>query len=234
LPIDVEPYGPGDCEYDAGQRLVARAAENLAPRFADFVVVDGEFATAPFLHGAGDAGLHALARLKSNLPLLLAAAETRFVGTLPTRTTVVDGDRVELWDADDFDPWDTLRWQTVRVLRHRQHKPDGTIIEAQWLTDFSARQVGSSTLYRHAKSRWRAIENQGFNVAKTCHGLEHIPRHHANALLVWWLIVALAPTVERLYRLRYLRRGVHQPRTAAELVLVLWLAVGRAPRRDSG
>ena len=234
LPVDVEPYGPGDCEYNAGQRLIVRTVESLGPRFASFVVVDGEFATAPFLHTAGDVGLRVLARLKGNLPSLLAAAEARFVGTPPKVTTVVDGDRVELWDADDFDPWDTLRWQTVRVLRYRQHKPDGTLVEAYWLTDISLGQISSATLYRYAKSRWRAIENQGFNVGKTYYGLEHIPRHHANALLVWWLIVALALTVERLYRLRYLRRGTHQPRTAAGLVLALWLAVGRTQRRDSG
>lgn len=234
LPIDVEPYGPGDCEYNAGQRLMARAVENLGSRFASFVVVDGEYATAPFLHAAGDVGLHVLARLKGNLPLLLAAAEARFAQTPPKVVTDVDGDQVELWDADDFDPWDTLRWQTVRVLRYRQHKPDGTLVEAYWLTDFSMGRAGTVTLYRCAKSRWRAIENQGFNVGKTYYGLEHIPRHHANALLVWWLMVTLALTVERLYRMRYLRRGVHQPHTSAKLVLLLWLAVGLAQRRDSG
>ena len=48
LPFDVEPYGPGDCEYKAGQRLLRRAVRNLGRRFAQYVVVDGEFATAPF------------------------------------------------------------------------------------------------------------------------------------------------------------------------------------------
>jgi hypothetical protein len=234
LPIDVEPYGPGDCEYNAGQRLMARAVENLGSRFASFVVVHGEFATAPFLHAAGQVGLHVLARLKGNLPLLLAAAEDRFTQTPPKVVTDVDGDQVELWDADDFDPWDTLRWQTVRVPRCRQRKPDGTLVEAYWLTDFSMGRVGTVTPYRCAKNRWRAIENQGFNVDKTYYGLEHLPRHRANALLVWWLMVALALTLERLYRLRYLRRGVHRPHTSAELVFLLWLALGRVQRRDSG
>jgi len=41
LPLDVEPYGPGDSEYAAGQRLLQRAVKNLGPRFADYVVVDG-------------------------------------------------------------------------------------------------------------------------------------------------------------------------------------------------
>jgi hypothetical protein len=57
LPFDVEPYGPGDSEYGAGQRLLQRAVTQVGRRFADYVVVDGEFATAPFLHGAGAVGL---------------------------------------------------------------------------------------------------------------------------------------------------------------------------------
>ena len=56
LPFDVEPYGPGDSEYSAGQRLLRRTVDNLGPRFADYVVVDGEFATAPFLHTADAVG----------------------------------------------------------------------------------------------------------------------------------------------------------------------------------
>src|SRR5690242_333416 len=55
LPSDVEPYGPGDSEYAAGQRLLARAMKALGPRFADYLVVDGGYATAPFLHAADQA-----------------------------------------------------------------------------------------------------------------------------------------------------------------------------------
>ena len=70
LPVDVEPYGPGDSEYAAGKRLLARVRENLGARSIDYVVVDGEFATAPFLHAAGEAGWPVVARLKENLPEL--------------------------------------------------------------------------------------------------------------------------------------------------------------------
>ena len=48
LPADIEPYGPGDSEYAAGKRLLARVRENLGARFIDYVVVDGEFATRLF------------------------------------------------------------------------------------------------------------------------------------------------------------------------------------------
>ena len=35
LPLDVEPYGPGDSEYNAARRLLRRAVGNAGPRFAD-------------------------------------------------------------------------------------------------------------------------------------------------------------------------------------------------------
>jgi len=175
----------------------------------------------------GDRGLHALVRLKANLPTLFAAAQARFVASAPTDTFDDHGDRVEVWDADDFDPWEHLRWSRVRVLRYRQTHADGTVIEAYWLTDFSARRVSSRTLYRFAKGRW-TIENQGFNDGKTRYGLNHVPHHHPNSLLIHWLLVALTLTLERLFRLRFLHRGAHPPLAAMALLRRFRLALGAA------
>jgi hypothetical protein len=233
LPFDVEPYGPGDSEYSAGQRLLRRAVANLGARFADYVVVDGGFATAPFLHTVDAVGLKVVARLKDNLPELLAAAEKRFRSQRPKFCFRDGEDRIEIWDADDFDPWETLHWETVRVIRYRQHKPNGEVIEAYWLTNFSSRRLGSRSLYRMAKSRWE-IENQGFNDAKNRYGFRHICHHEPNSLSVQWLITALALTIERLYRLRYLHRGTHPVRSAIELVRLLWLSLGRPVEFDTG
>lgn len=232
LPFDVEPYGPGDCEYLAGQRVLQRVVAAVGPRFADYVVVDGEFATAPFLHAAGALGLPVVARLKGNLSQLFAAAQARFATQAPLHTIEEAGERVELWDADDFDPWETLRWPTVRVLRYRQHKAAGTIVEAYWLTDLPTVRVSSRLLYRFAKSRWE-IENQGFNDGKTRHGLEHISHHHPNSLLMGWLLTFFALTIERLYRLRYLHRGTHPPVAAMEFVRALRLSLCPARRLDT-
>lgn len=224
LPLDIEPYGPGDSEYAAGQRVLRRVVENLGRRFAQYTVVDGEFATAPFLHVADDLGLRVIARLKANLPELFLAAQARFKNQLPDRIFQNGSNRIEIWDADDFDPWDALHWKTVRVIRYRQHKADGTIVEAYWLTNFSIHRVGSESLYRMAKARWE-IENQGFNDAKNRYGFEHITHHHANSLLVCWLLLILALAIERLYRLRYLRRGIHSPYSAIELLRLLRLSL---------
>ncbi len=233
LPCDAEPYGPGDSEYAAGQRLVQRVVAQVGARFADYVVADGEFATAPFLHAVGDLGLHAVVRLKENLPELYAAAQQRYTGQPPTEVFDEERDHVEVWDAGDFDPWETLRWQAVRVLKYRQTKPDGRVIEALWLSDWRMSEVPSRALYRMAKSRWAAIENETFNVAKTYHGMEHICHHQGNSLLVTWLILLLALAIERLYRLRYLHRGTHPIRAAIDLVRALRLSLGRPLPADT-
>ena len=227
LPLDVEPYGPGDSEYAAGQRLLKRAVSKLGARFADYVVVDGGFSTATFLHAVGDMGLKVTARLKANLPELYEAAQQRFASKPPNQTFRDGADRVEIWDADDFDPWETLRWQTVRVIRYRQHKPDGTVVEAYWLTDFSKSEAGSQAIYYMAKSRWE-IENQGFNDAKNRHGFEHICHHHPNSLLINWLIITLTLTLERLYRCRYLHRGIHTILEPINLLRLLWIGLGKS------
>jgi len=232
LPVDVEPYGPGDSEYNAGRRLLRRAVGNLGRRFADYVVADGNFAKAPFLHDAGNLGLFVVARLKNNLPELFAAAQKKFLHQAPHQVFGYGKDRVEIWDADDFDPWETLRWKTVRVVRYRQHQPDGIVCEAYWLTDFPRHQVSSRAIFRMAKSRWE-IENQGFNDAKNRYGFEHICHHEKHSLLVVWLLTCLALTIERLYRIRYLHRGTHPILQAITLWQLLWLSLSRPVPHDT-
>jgi hypothetical protein len=232
LPFDVEPYGPGDCERHASERLFERALGALGRRFADYVVVDGLYAQAPFLHRIGAYGLRVVVRLKDNLPTLMNAARQRFEDRPPHHTFVIGADRVELWDADDFDPWETLRWETVRVMRYRQIRPDGTVCEAYWLTDWPMTRVGPRALYAMAKSRWE-IENQGFNDAKNRHALEHVHHHHPASLRIHWLLVMFALTLERLFRLRYLHRGNHRPPAAIDLVRRFWLGLA-VPIADPG
>lgn len=91
--------------------------------------------------------------------------------------------RVELWDADDVDPGEALRWPPVRVVRYRQPTPEGTIVEA----DGPPRQVGSLSLSGIATSRGE-METQGFTDAKTRDGMEHRRHHHDNSVLGSWLL----------------------------------------------
>ncbi len=224
LPFDVEPCQPGESEYTAGKRLLKRAVSHLGPRFANYVVADAKFATAPFLHTSDQVGLPIVARLKQNLPELAAAVESRFGQQQPKEIFFHGEDRIEVWDGDDFDPWEALDWPTVRVMRYRQHKKDGTVIQADWLTNFSIAKLLTRSFFKLAKSRWE-IENQGFNDAKNLYKMEHIQHHHPNSMLVNWLFLLLALMIERLYRLRYLHRGTHPILTAMQLKDFLWLSL---------
>jgi hypothetical protein len=110
LPIDMEPYGSGDSEYAAGQRLLRRVIPKLGIRFADYLVVDAGFATAAFLHTADDLGIPVVARLKGNLPELFHAAQKRFSQPAPKLSFRWGKDHIQVWDADDFDPCESLCW----------------------------------------------------------------------------------------------------------------------------
>jgi hypothetical protein len=229
LPFDAEHYGPGKGELTAGKRLLRRAVGQLGRRFATYVVADGLYAAAPFIHGAQELGLAVVIALKDNLPELYQAARDRFESTHAHHRFRYEGGGVELWDADDFEPWEGLGWAAVRVLRYRHTRPDGHIFDAYWLTSFGTKQVGSKALFRMAKSRW-GIENQGFNDAKNRYGLKHIPHHEPNSVRIHTLLTFLAMCVERLYRLRCLRRGGRPPPSAIELLRLLWLSLGPPPQ----
>ncbi len=232
LPFDVEPYAADDSEYAAGKRLLKRAVNLLGPRFANYSVADAKFATAPFLHTSDQVKLPIIARLKQNLPQLSAAVEARFTGQPPTSSFQYGDDWIEVWDANDFDPWEALNWNNVRAMRYRQHKKDGRVIQAEWLTNYSITKLPARSFFKLAKSRWE-IENQGFNDAKNLYGMEHIQHHAPNSMVVNWLITLLALMIERLYRIRYLHRGSHPILTAMQLNDTLWLNLRHA-HADSG
>lgn len=232
LPLDVEPYGQGDSELAAGTRLLERAVASLGPRFADYVVADAKYAVSPFLNKVSGLGLRAVVRLKENLPDLHGRATVRFHSRSRDAVIEYEGVDVEIWDDETLLPWEGLKWPFVRVLRYRYQSRKGQVVDAYWLTNYTKKEISSAVLFRLAKSRWE-IENEGFNEAKSRHGMEHICHHDANALLVGWLLLLLGLVIERLFRLCYLHRGSHPRRSAADLRMLLFLALGRPPTHDT-
>jgi hypothetical protein len=232
LPLDIEPYGQGEGELTSSIRLLQRTADALGPRFADYVVADAKYGAASFLNEVTALGLHAVVRLKNNLPDLHGRAVARFHGRPPDRRIQHNGIDVEIWDDASFQPWEGLAWSFVRVLRYRYMSAEGEIVDAYWLTDYAMSAISSEALFRLAKSRWE-IENQGFNDAKNRYGMEHICHHDANALTVGWLLLLLSLAIERLYRICFLHRGSHPRASAADLVAWLWLALRSPALQDT-
>jgi hypothetical protein len=232
LPLDVEPYPQGEGELTAGIRVLQRTAAALGPRFADYVVADAKYGAASFLNAVTELGLHAVVRLKDNLPDLHGRAVVRFNSRPADRKILHDGVAVEIWDDPTFRPWEGLSWSSVRVLRYRYTSKKGEVIDAYWLTNYAPESISSESLVKLAKSRWE-IENQGFNDAKNRYDMEHICHHDANALLVGWLLLLLGLVIERLYRLCHLHRGSHPRLSAADLVALLWRALDRPAVHDT-
>ncbi len=63
--------------------------------------------------------------------------------------------------------------------------------------------------------------------------MEHVTHHHANSLLMGWLLTIFALTIEWLYRLRYLHRRRHRPVTAIAFVRALRLSLSPPRRLDT-
>jgi hypothetical protein len=120
----------------------------------------------------------------------------------------------------------------VRVLRYRQHKSDGSAIQAEWLTNFPVAKPGSLSLYR-CRQKPAGKSKPRFNDGKNRYGMEHICHHKLNSALIVWLLILLALVIERLYRIRYLHRGEHGIRSPADLCTFLWLTLGFRSPPDS-
>jgi hypothetical protein len=91
-----------------------------------------------------DLGLSVVARLKDKLPELFQTAQRCFRAQPPQQTFRDGPNRVEVWDADDFDPWEALRWETVRVIFCRQQKPNGKVCKAYWPSHFPAQWAAAA------------------------------------------------------------------------------------------
>jgi len=57
--------------------------------------------------------------------------------------------------------------------------------------------------------------------------LEHICHHHANSILIGWLLLLMTLVIERLYRIRYLHRATHPIQPADQLCRLLWLSLSK-------
>ena len=226
LPFEVEPYGPGDSEYAAAQRLLTRARRSPGNPLCRLRGGGWRVCPRPLLAHRQSPGTARRRAAEGESPPLVGHR----AAALPAASS---HPRLSRWKRPGgglgcgrLRSLGNPAMQTVRAFRYRQHKPDGKLVEATWLTDFPSRQVSSLSLYHMAKSRWQ-MENQTFNDAKNRYGFEHTCHHEKNSVLLNYLITLLALTIERLYRIRYLHRGTHAVRSAEQLCRLLWVSLSR-------
>jgi len=113
-------------EYNARSATPAVPSAKPGPPVADYVSLTETSPRPPFCTTPGIGTLRRRP-LKNNLPELFPAAQKAFLHQAPHQVFCYGKDGWKSGMPDDFDPWETLRWETVRVVRYPQHKPDAHV-----------------------------------------------------------------------------------------------------------
>lgn len=197
LLLDAEMQVKGENEVRTAERLLARLLVDY-PRAFDLVVADGLYAQAPFFKMVRTAGKHAIAVLK-NAERELVGDVLGLCNSLVPRNLDTSRTKRHVWDIEELTSWSQVG-MPVRVVRSLEtttvkRQTDGAL-ESQttqwmWVTTIPSRQLPAEQVLDIGHGRW-AIENNAFNELVTYWHADHVYKHDANAILVFWLMTMLA------------------------------------------
>jgi hypothetical protein len=197
LLLDAEPIRPGEDEVAAATRLFDRVVERY-PRAFDVVAGDALYARGSFFDHVKSKGKDVLAVLKDEQRDLLQDARSLFDQMEPGVKATEHGRRLA-WDLDHFTTWPQCS-HPVRVVRAVETRDVRRQIDGQlesqtsqwiWATTLGRTRASTGAVIQLGHARW-SIENQGFNeLVSRWHG-NHVYRHAANAMEVFWLLTLLA------------------------------------------
>jgi hypothetical protein len=164
------------------------------PRAFDVIVADALYADSRVFNWALAHGKDALAVLKDERRELLQDARGLFARTAPVAVTNAYG-QCQYWDAEGFTSWSavpaplrvvrSLECRTVR--RQLDRRIEELHAEWMWVTTLSRNRASTSAVARIGHGRW-SIENQGFNELVNQWHADHVYKHQAQAILVFWLL----------------------------------------------
>lgn len=235
--LDLEPVLPGEDEVASAMRLLARVLAGH-PRCFDVLTCDAIYLRPSMIGMLRAANKHFVAVLKENQPELLDEArrllpsEPPGILTLP-KAPGKSARRVELRQADGFTTGtiDTgLRVVHAHETGTRHELVAGGRVDTPidthwyWATTMPASLTPAGVVFEFGHNRWR-IENEGFNELVTRWHSRHVFHHHANSMLVLWLVLFITHAVFHCF-LRNLQPALrkahtvihHAARIAAELL----------------
>jgi hypothetical protein len=191
LPLDLEPILPGEGEVEAAARLIERLIKRY-PKAFDILTADAIYANPGFLELLQKHHKHLLAVLKENHPDLLKDAKALFWDQEPVGTKEGNTE-LERWDIQGFNTWPQAK-QEMRVVRSREttiKKNQITESDWFWITEMEQSLATTEVICRAGHARWE-IENQGFNYMVNYLHMNHIFRHHPNAIIGFLLVGFIA------------------------------------------
>lgn len=205
--LDLEPVLPGEDEVASAMRLLARVLASH-PRCFDVLTCDAIYLRPSMIGMLHAAGKHFVAVLKENQPEMLDEARR----LLPAEPPVVfalpkapggSARQVQLRQADGFTTESIatpLRVVHAQETGTRHESVAGARVETPidthwyWATTMPASLTPARVVFEFGHSRWR-IENEGFNELVTHWHSRHVFHHHANSLLVLWLVMFITHAV---------------------------------------
>jgi hypothetical protein len=224
--LDAEPLRPGEDEVAAATRLFDRVVDRY-PRAFDVVLGDGLYAQAPFFNHVKSRGKEVLAVLKDEQRDLLQDARSLWRQIEPIVIQHA-GRQCQVWDTEGFKTWPQCEYpirvvrslETDRVRRQLDKQIEETTCEWVWVTTLSSLQAGSEATVGIGHSRWQ-IENQGFNELSTRWHGDHVYKHDANAMLVFWLLTMLACDLFAAFYHRNLKPAVQSAYDSLQIVRMM-------------
>lgn len=204
LLLDVELQRPGEDEVATATRLLERALKTF-PRAFELVAGDGLYAQAPFVNFLARHGKWILAVLKDERRDLMGDAMALFA-TRPPEVWQEGNTAFEVWDEENFTSWPQVQG-LVRVVRSRETRTRRSQLTKQmesqtadwvWATNMPKSLLSTRTAIQVGHLRWR-IENQGFNELVNDWHVDHLYKHDATAILIFWLLTFLAVNLFRAF-----------------------------------
>lgn len=238
LLLDAEPICPGEDEVAVAIRLLDRTVA-VYPRTFDVIQGDGLYADSRFFRWAIGHGKYATAVLKDERRDLFQDALQLMAEHPPD--TVRDGTTLrECWDLEGFTSWPQVE-MPVRVVRSREthsvrrqldRQLEQQISDWYWVTILPQKLASTGVVVSQGHHRWD-IENQGFNELVSRYHADHVYRHEATAMMVFWLLTQLCLNVFTAFFLRNLkpaaRAGASMSYIADLVKAELHLPPARAP-----
>lgn len=223
--LDLELLAPGEDEVAAALRLLDRVLRDH-PRCFDILVADALYLRPSMIDFVRTRGKHLIAVLKANQPELLLEAKTLMgpvepvpaAGRKPRQT-------IGLRDMEGFTT-ETIT-ESVRVVwSHeetvsrerigREWETTGTTSDWLWATTMPQSLAPAETIAAFGHDRWK-IENEGFNELVTHWHANHYFHHHANSIVVLWLMLFMAHAVFHCFHRRNLAPPIRKAHTAIHI-----------------
>lgn len=196
--LDLEPISTGEDEVVAALRMLERLLAAY-PRAFDVVIADALYTDARFYRFLLAHHKDALTVLKANTPELLADFKGLAANTQPILgQQLKNGDR-RIWDLCGFTSWASVEVpvrvvrsdELTRVRRQLDQATENLLSEWIWVTTLSPHRASSQAVVDLGHARW-TIENRGFNETVNSWGIDHLYRHHPNAIVIFSLLCMLA------------------------------------------